>query len=183
MARRPSNLQAFLRKEVLASRLKIPIDDDHVNNTTEDLDPDAPVNAAFILDDDSLMLGASINGGFKREPDDEADSIFGEHILTRDELRDKQVKDLLSRSHIVLPRSRRPLNPILEELKYEIATLISLESQPNSREWELIQRQKTQLLEEIRHMETKEATREYRERKGRRKDNISLVPAIANAAQ
>lgn len=166
MGRRPTNLQAFLRKEVLASRLKLPVDDDYVKKTPEDLDPDAPVNAALTLDDDSLILGASINGGFKRVPDDEGDSIFGEHVLTRDELREKQVEDLLSRSHIVAPRSRRPLNPLLEELRYEVATLISLESRANSREWELIQRQKMPLLEEIRHMEAEEAMREYRERKG-----------------
>jgi hypothetical protein len=163
-----------LRKEVLASRLRLPTDDGLVKKPPEDFDPDEPANVAlnFPPDDDSLILGASIHGGFKRAPDDEADSIFGERILTRDELREKQLKELLSRGNLAAPRSCKPLNPILQGLKDEVATLISIESQASFREWELIQRQKAPLLEEIRHLEAEEGIKEDSGRKGMEKMGI-----------
>lgn len=159
-------LHTFLRKEVLASRLRPPSDDYLAETTPEDLNPGTTNSVALHQDDDSLILGASIHGSFKHVADDEADSIFGEHILTRDERREQRLKELLSRSSVEAPRLGKQFNPVLQRLKEEVATLMSLESQAGQREWELIQRQKVHFLEEIRHLEAEEDLRAYRGRKG-----------------
>ena len=94
------------------------------------------------------------------------DSIFGERVLTREEQREKKVKELLSRRNLPAPKSNKVANPVLEELKDELRTLVYSESQAGFRERELIQRQKASLKEEIYHLEAEERAKEDRDRKG-----------------
>jgi hypothetical protein len=58
------------------------------------------------------------------------------------------------------------VNPVLEELKDELRTLVYWESQASYRERGLVQRQKASLKEEIYHLEAEERAKEDRGRKG-----------------
>jgi hypothetical protein len=170
MGKQP-NLRVFLRKEVLASRLKLPTEFTSITKEPDHIGFSAPVKGTLDLpddeaDDDSLILGASVYGGYKRAKEDDLDSIFGERVLTREELREKKLKELLAQRNLAAPRFKRVVNPVLEELKDDLRTLVYRESQAGYRERELIQRQKASLKEEIYHLEAKEYAKEERGRSG-----------------
>jgi len=169
MAKQPS-LRDFLRKEVIASRLKLPTEFTFITKEPDHIGFSAPAKSTYDPpadeDDDSLILGASVYGGFKHAKEDDMDSIFGERVLTREEQREKKVKELLSRRNLPAPKSNKVANPVLEELKDELRTLVYSESQAGFRERELIQRQKASLKEEIYHLEAEERAKEDRDRKG-----------------
>jgi hypothetical protein len=169
MGKQP-NLRVFLLKEVLASRLKLPTEFTSITKEPDHIGFSAPVKGTtFNLpeddDDDSLILGASVYGGYKR-PKDDMDSIFGERVLTREEQREKKLQDLLAQSNMAAPKSSKAVNPVLEELKDELRTLVYREPQASYRERGLIQRQKASLKEEIYHLEAEERAKEDRGRKG-----------------
>lgn len=95
------------------------------------------------------------------------DSIFGERVLTREELREKKLRELLAQKGLAVTRAKKEVNSVLEELRDELRTLVYREAQAGYRERDLIQRQKASLKEEIYHLEAQERTREERGRKGK----------------
>ncbi|KAF4634941.1 hypothetical protein G7Y89_g3155 [Cudoniella acicularis] len=156
-----TNLQGFLRKEVLQSRLKAPTDNSKRRpsrtNKFETLPPNPAASEQAELDMVSIF-GEDF-------PQDDVDSIFGENILTKEEIRREKLAPFLE----VKPNDpkkkeyKHSSNPTIMALRKELETLVTSAIAKNPREQAFVRRQRSALIHEITYLEAEA------EKKGERK--------------
>lgn len=135
-----NSLQKFLQREVVKHRIRLP----------------SPPRKARPVEDHEVRLETPEAGEASATYDN--DSLFGEPILTKEELFDKQLKELLSAPPTDPSTLRQPpqppVNPNLEALKDELRTLMSHDGQGSERERAWIRRQKSALVEEVTRLQS-----------------------------
>jgi hypothetical protein len=145
-----NNLRGFLRSEVIKHQIRLPSP------------PKAPKNESKEVSDLPPSDESAINF--------ETDSLFGDPILSRDEILEEKLKNFLSQSPKVnSPPHHSPsvsFNPALQELKDELKDLVYCGEEASHREKELIQRQRNALIEEIASMEDEEKVGKVKADKG-----------------
>jgi hypothetical protein len=149
---RKQSLRTFLRSEVVKHRIQ----------------PSSPPKRAKIgirseehSQSQTVEVGTIIS---------DTDSLFGDPILSAEEIAERRLQDFLSQESPAQPSVSPssplvPVHPRLQSLKSELKDLVSAVEDAGPREKELIRRQRAALVEEIGQLESKikvELSNEYK---------------------
>ena len=139
---RPKDLRVFLRKEILISRLKAPEFPQRVASPS-DFSIEAELSSK-----ERPLHGTSCT-------DEKADSVFGEALLSLEEIRNEKLERLVAESKRKEARNSKvkDRNERLDELRAELGTVVDAELGASTRERYLATRQKVALREEIAWLE------------------------------
>lgn len=157
---KPKDLRKFLQREIIREQLKLPSDDPKRGNGGQSL------SSLFMStpeeDQNDTLLDQSASHR-------DIDSIFGEDILTHEEIQKARLEKFLAESNIREPKVKPNMTGPdidedeyeseglrIEELKVELRELAVLEIRATPRERGLIMRQKEALRTEISFYEYEE---------------------------
>jgi hypothetical protein len=167
---RKLSLRGFLRQDIISKRNSdlTPRRDSRTSSLKRD--PGANFPLASRSQSDSPFEKA------KHESFGEVDSIFGETIVTKDEILQQKLEQFLAKDRKDGDSEvKHPHHPVLEALKEELNILINQEFNAGLEERELIRRQKSGLIREIGRLEAKDRYERIRGHKGM---SISLFREI-----
>ncbi|RDL33638.1 uncharacterized protein BP5553_08006 [Venustampulla echinocandica] len=183
-------LDTFLRKEVRKTRVKPPREDPRRTPTpppfTSITDRRESENRLSINNDNALFSGLQAR--------DEVDSVFGEHVPTKEEIQQAKLERFLAQNPPTIQekpafvsRQQKDIDAKIEFLKDELKALTTLANESNMQERSLIQRQRKALQQEIRYLEVEARVgklgEQNRTMRAELKEELERLPEPLSAAE